>query len=455
MIKKFNLVLNPIILCLIFSFTCFYVNAAVKKTELSIESKNKTEKINKKTKKVDISKHQVSDEEIKNIKVEAQVLKKKWDLQVQNTFSLATTKRFERAQKYLTKGDFKHAIDLVQPVINRRSSNGYEKAKALIIKTQAYMSMREFLDAEVTITQAITIGELSYGEQCEALMFLAQIHLVAQNYKAAKLTLIKYIEVVPDKVPAAHIMLGTIENELGDLKSAEKHVDQALSESDDPQEPWLYFASVIYLKTKNFAKAEMILKNLLEKRQNNKNYWMTLIGVLFEEEKTTEALQYLELAHKQGFITASSDINNRAALLSQEKIPFKAAIVLKQAIINKDIPESQKAYEFMASFWFVAKEYSRAIEAYKKASALSDSGSVELLLGQVYLEQEDWVNAEKSFQAAVKKGNLKNQEGSAVLGLGMTAYFQDDKISALKYFAKAQKFKQQKEAASRWIGFLK
>ncbi len=443
----------------IFSFLGDPVFAAVKKSVKDVEfltQKNeKSDSGFKKDKKIDISKHQVSEDEVDIIKTEAEALKKKWLLKVPQSYSLSTTKRFERAQRYLASGNFGRALELVEPVVTRPSSTGYEKAKALILKTQAFMSMKEYADAEKAITQAIAIGELSYTEQCEALMFLAQIHLVAQNYKAAKITLIKYIAVSSDKVPAAHIMLGTIEHELENLKSAEKHVNQALSESENPQEPWLYFASVVYLKTKKYAKAEKILKELLEKRQNNKNYWMTLIGVLFEEEKTTEALQYLELAHKQGFVTASSDINNRAALLSQEKIPYKAALVLEQAILNKDIPESQKAYEFIASFWFVAKEYGRAVEAYKKASALANSGAVELLLGQVYLEQEDWVNAEKSFQAAVKKGNLKNQVGNAVLGLGMTAYFQDDKITALKYFSKAQKYKQQKEAASRWIGFLK
>lgn len=463
---------NFLILNLIFSLSCFYVFAAIKKSDvtfqaesqktLTADSKKKSDtKDTKKDanednkKKVDIAKHQVSKEEIESIQSDAKKLKEEWSIRTPKTYSSATTKRFERAQKYLVAGDFQRAIELVEPVIQRKSSISYERSKALILKAQALMSMRDYASAEAAINEAIKLEGLSYQEQCEALMFLAQIHMVAQNYKAAKLALIKYIAVGPEKAPAAHIMLGTIENELGDLKAAEEQVGIALDQAEDPQEPWLYFASVVYLKNKKFDKAEKILKNLLEKRQNNKNYWMTLVGVLFDQEKSTEALKYLEMAHKLGFVSGASDISNRAALLSQEKIPYKAALILEQAIKNKDIPENQKVYEFMASFWFVAKEYSRSIEAYKKASALAKDGSVELLLGQVYLEQEDWVNAQKSFQAAVKKGNLKKQEGNAILGLGMTAYFQDDKVSALKYFAQAQKYKQQREAASRWIVFLK
>lgn len=440
------------IFILVFCFSEFNASAAVKKADLQVDSKDQT---SEQTKKNNISKHQVSEDDVKKIKEEAAKLKKEWSLRTSKMLSLATSKRFERAQKLLSRGDFGRAIDLVNPVIDRKSSNGYEQAKALILKTQALMSMQDYKTAESSIKQALEIGELSYIEQCEALMFLAQIQMLTQNYKQAKISLIQFIAVSDENIAGAHIMLGTIEHELGDLKSAEAHVDQALKETEDPQEPWLYFASVVYMKTKKLDRAEKILKTLLEKRQNNKNYWMTLIGVLFEQEKTSEALMYLELANKLGFIKGSTDINNRAALLSQEKIPYKAAMVLQQAVVNKDIPESQKVYEFMASFWFVAKEYEKSIEAYKKASALSDDGAVDLMLGQVYMEQEDWKNAEKSFKAAFKKGNLKNQEGNAVLGLGMTAYFQDDKISALKYFSQAQKYKQQKEAASRWIGFLK
>lgn len=428
------------------------VNTSVKQNE-SVKAEGKKNSV-KKEDKIDTIKHRLSADEIEAIKSDAKEIKKRWSVKTPMQSTLSTSKRFERSQKYLTDNNYARALEVIEPVIERPSSNDTERAKALVLKTQILMSMSDYPAAEKAIQEAIKLESLAYAEQTEALLFLAQIQMVDKNYKEAKKNLVTFIEVAEDKAPAAYIMLATIENDMGDIEEAEKNVDAALKDAKKPQEQWLYFASNVYVRNKKFDKAEKILKDLIEQRQNNKNYWMSLVGVLFENDKPGEALRYLEMAQKLGYVDGATDITNRAAMLAQERIPYKAALILQQAVDKKDLEPSQKIYEFMASFWFVAKEYNRSIEAYKKASAMANSGAVDLLLGQVYIEQEDWANAQKAFHTALRKGNLKKQTGNAILGLGMTAYFQDDKVSALKYFSQAQKYKQQKEAAERWISFL-
>lgn len=428
--------------------------AAVKEKDKNVKESNKKTASKESATKVDSIKHRLNADEVQEIKDKAAELKKVWSIRSVMPLTLSTTKRFERSQKLLTLGNYGRALDILEPVIERESSNDYERARALVLKAQILMTMKDYAAAEVSTNQALKLNSLSYSEQTEALLMLAQVQMIAKNYKEAKKSLVTFVEVADDKAASAYIMLATIENDLGDIDEAKKNIDLALEATDKPQEPWLYFASSIYVRTKDFDKAEKILKQLIDMRQSNKNYWMSLVGVLFEKEKFTEALQYLEMANKLGFVSGVTDVTNRAAMLSQERIPYKAALVLQKAIDSKEIEPTQKIYEFMASFWFVAKEYNKSIEAYKKASALADSGKVELLLGQVYLEQEDWANAQKAFQTALKKGNLKKQTGSAILGLGMTAYYQEDRDGALKYFTQAQKFKQQREAADNWISFL-
>lgn len=406
-------------------------------------------------KEVDISKHKVTDEEVKRIKKEAKETKKLWQKKGGKSMSLATVKRQLRAQKHIAAKNYQDAVDVLQRVLDRSSSEKYEKAKSLVLKAQALMGLKKYAQAEAALVEAMGLNILSYHEMCDALMSLAQNQLITKNYKDSKKNIIKYIEVAPSEVPHAFILLATIQFEMQEYKDAERNVLKAINMTKSAPESWRYFASAVLSKNKNYKQAEKILRKLLDKRQDNKGYWMSLIGVLFEQNKNTEALKFFEMANKMGYIDSVSEQKNRSSLLFQEKIPYKAAKVIEEAIAKDKIEADGQTYETLASFWFAAKELDRAIVSYQKASQLSDDGKVDLMLGQVYLEKEDWAGAKKSFQTALKKGKLKEKEGNAIVGLGMTAYFSDDKASALRYFSQAQKYKSQEEVATRWLGFLK
>lgn len=447
---------NIAYLLILLSLVLTNANAAVQDSvkEMSVPEESEAAKEAEKS-KVDISLHKISNNEIEAIKKEAQVTKELWRKRIPRSISLATSKRQLRAQKYLSSKNYTEAINVLERVLDRSSTEDYEKAKTLTLIAQAHLNLKQYAKAESSITQALELETLGYHEACDALLFLAQTQLVDRNYKDAKSNLIRYNEISPNKVAPAYFMLATIEYELEEYPSSLQSLEQALKLIKEPSESWLFFAAAIYAKSDLHAKAEKILKDLVGKKPANKNYWMFLVGVLFEQDKTAEALKYFELAEKSGFIKSESEQTTRASLLMGQEIPFKAAKALEAGLADETIEKNRRNYESLASFWFVAKEYDLAIKAYNEASKLSETGEVELYLGQIYLEKEDWAQAEKSFRQALKKGNLKTREGNAYIGLGMTSYFKEDKESALRYFNQASKYKTQKEAASRWLGYLK
>lgn len=447
--------LNKLIFTVFISFSpALKADVDASKKDKAAESSLQTSNKKIPAKKIDITKHKISDSEIQKIKQEAQSTKAEWSIRAGKSTSLSTTKRMLRAQQYISAKDYDGAIKILDRVIDRSSTSKYERAKALFAKAQALMSLKKYSQTEAAIKESLDLDIMSYYESLDALMFLAQIQLITQNFKEAKKNIVRYIEISPNQSPMAFVILASVNFELEENKEAEVNIEKAISNTKKPQEAWLYFASAIYNRNKKFPKAEEILKDLVEKRPKNRNYWMSLIAVLFEQEKSTEALKYMELAQKLNFLKSEGETMNRISLLVNEKIPFKAAKILEENIENKKIKDNKKNYEMLASFWFLAKEYDKSIAAYKKASKFSKSGDVELLLGQVYIEKEDWRAAENHFRTALKKGNLKSKAGYAYIGLGMTSFFQDDKQSALNYFAKAKNFKSQKEVASKWLGYL-
>jgi tetratricopeptide (TPR) repeat protein len=395
----------------------------------------------------------LSKAQIEQIKADAQNTKKEWKVRNSKFVSEATLKRHLRAEQYMASKKYKDVYPLLNRVIQRGSSTKYEIAKTKTLMARSYLAEEKLKEAEVLLQEALDSDQLSYQESCESLLQLAQVQMMAKNYLEAKKNIISYIE-ISSANPVSQVILAAINFQIDDFDGAKRAIDAALKLTKSPQEPWLYLAANIHFKTKNYQTAEDHFRKLLDMRQTNKNYWMGLVGVLFEQNKTLEAMSIYELANKLGYITEESEILSRAGLMQASEIPYKAGTELANAIKEKKVPESKSTYESLATYWFASKEFDKAVAAYEKASEFSKDGKVDLMLGQVFLEMENWSKASKAFSLAIKKGNLKVQEGSAYLGLGLASFFNNDKVAAVKYFSKAKNFKSQKQTAEKWMSHL-
>ncbi len=425
------------------------------KAEEQIRSKvNKSDEAPKKLEKGEakiITK--ISAQDLAQLKEEGQKIKKVWQVRTSRFLSEATNKRHLRAQQYLLAKKYDQAIDILNKVVNRSSSTKYEVAKTKVMISKAYIAQEKLDKAELEIKEALDLDQLSYQESCEALLQLAQVQMMAKNYMESKKTLLKYIEISPES-SVAWVMMSAVDFQLENYKEAQIAIDEAMSRTKKPQEPWIYLAANAHYKNKSYKTAEKYYRDLIAIRQTNKSYWLSLVAVLFEQNKTSEALTHYEMAYKLGHIKQDSEILTRVGLMQASDIPYKAALELEAALKDKKVKEQKSTYESLAGYWFQSKDFDKAVEAFEKASQFSKDGQVDLMLGQVYLEMEKWSQAQKSFALALKKGNLKKQAGNAYMGLGLASFFNNEKPKALQFFSKAKDFKNQKDTAEKWIGFL-
>ena len=395
----------------------------------------------------------LTEKEKEKLSEEGQKIKKVWQTRSSRFLSEATNKRHLRAQQNLLAKKYDTAIDILEKVVNRSSSTKYEIAKTKVLISKAYIAQEKLDLAELNVQEAITLDQLSYQESTDALLQLAQIQLMAKNYLESKKTLLKYIEISPTS-SVSLVMLSAVDFQLENYKEAQEAIDKAITMTKKPQEPWIYLAANAHYKNKSYKMAEKYFRDLIAVRQTNKSYWLSLVAVLFEQNKTKEALTHYEMAHKLGHIKQESEILTRVGLMQASEIPYKAAKELEDALKNEKVKEQKTTYESLAGYWFASKDFDKAVAAYEKASQFSKDGQVDLMLGQVYLEMEKWSQAQTSFARALKKGNLKTQTGNAYMGLGLASFFKDEKPKALQYFSKAKDFKSQKDTAEKWIGFL-
>jgi len=86
----------------------------------------------------------------------------------------------------------------------------------------------------------------------------------------------------------------------------------------------------------------------------------------------------------------------------------------------------------------------------RKAAELAKNGELYVRLSQIYLEEEEWVNARKALELAIEKGDLKDP-GNAQLLLGITHFNEKHYDSAKKAFQLALRSDKVSGSARSWL----
>ena len=91
----------------------------------------------------------------------------------------------------------------------------------------------------------------------------------------------------------------------------------------------------------------------------------------------------------------------------------------------------------------------------KEAADLSDKGKLSYRLGQAYLQDEKWTDAEAALGKSLdKKGLTKDEEGMVWMLIGITQLERDRFTAARRSMRRAANYKNTKSDAQKWIRFL-
>jgi tetratricopeptide (TPR) repeat protein len=251
---------------------------------------------------------------------------------------------------------------------------------------------------------------------------------------------------------AAYYLLALAHFQLEDFAAALTPAQQAVALTDSPQEGWLQLLLAIHLTNRDYAEAEPVLFELV-KRYPKKIYWIQLSTLFGAREDYDRALTLLQLAYLQGLLTEDAELRRLAQLLLARELPYPAAQVLEKALAEKQIQEDANVFELLSTAWIQARHYDKALPPLQRAAQLSSDGRLYVRLAQVYLQREEWKEAEEALRRALDKGGLQSP-GDAQLLMGITFYSQKRPEEALVWFARAREHAETREEASVWLKHL-
>ncbi len=342
-----------------------------------------------------------------------------------------------------------------------------------------YFSDGKYDQAMDAYYNLINEPEVTIGLRVGALLSLAQLHLVQENYKEGIELILQWMNEVEKVTAQSYSLLGQAYYQTGDfrksLSSMETAVTMAEEEGYKPRENWyVIMAACIGELKKEIGEKESLLRQIdiyeiLVNLYPKKQYFIQLGGSYGQLGREKDYMITLKAAHQKDFLNKESEYLALTQLLLLNQNPYWAAKVFvsgqKKMITIVDekteeekivpvIKDTEKNLKLLADAWRMAQEIDKAIPVLEKAANMSKDGESFVLLGNLYLSEDKVEKAVEAINKGLEKGKVKKLS-QVYLTLGQ-AYFELEKFEdAKKNFriAARDKDKKIKQQANNWIKY--
>ena len=342
-----------------------------------------------------------------------------------------------------------------------------------------YFSDGKYDQAMDAYYNLINEPEVTIRLRVGALLSLAQLHLVQENYKEGIELILQWMNEVEKVTAQSYSLLGQAYYQTGDfrksLSSMETAVTMAEEEGYKPRENWyVIMAACIGELKKEIGEKESLLRQIdiyeiLVNLYPKKQYFIQLGGSYGQLGREKDYMITLKAAHQKDFLNKESEYLALTQLLLLNQNPYWAAqvfvsgqkkmitIVDEKTEEEKIVPvvkDTEKNLKLLADAWRMAQEIDKAIPVLEKAANMSKDGESFVLLGNLYLSEDKVEKAVEAINKGLEKGKVKKLS-QVYLTLGQ-AYFELEKFEdAKKNFriAARDKDKKIKQQANNWIKY--
>ena len=268
---------------------------------------------------------------------------------------------------------------------------------------------------------------------------MAQIAYTEEKYKEAIKQLKEWLtmEANPsstgfDIIAASHWQL---KNKKLALKNAETGLCVAKANKSKPRESTYNLLLALYNEEGKTKKMLELYEELVIFHPKKK-YWTQLSGIYGELKQESNQLTALEAAFDQELLDKKNEYTALYQLLMRAEAPYKAAKVMDYGIKKGFVKDDEKNLKMLAQGWHMAQELEIAEPIYEKAAKKSEEGELYVFLGQIYLATDRYDLAKETLKLGLKKGKLKDPVTVNIL-LGQVSYEQQNFVDATKFFRTA------------------
>ena len=362
---------------------------------------------------------------------------------------------------------------------NRENLKSYDRSVMWNAWAYVYFSDAKYTQAMDAYTRLINEPEVTIGLRVGALLSLAQLNMVQENYDKGIELILQWMSEVEKVTAQSYSLLGQAYFQTGDynksLSAMETAVSMAEEEGYKPRENWyVILAACIGELKKDIGEKESLLRQIgiyeiLVNLYPKKLYFIQLGGSYGQLGREKDYMITLKTAYQKDFLDKESEYLALSQLLLLNKNPYWAAEVLvsgqkkmvtivddktKEEKIVPVVKDTEKNLKLLADSWRMAQEIDKAIPVLEKAAKISKDGKSYVLLGNLYLSEDRVEKAVEAIKKGLEKGKI-TKLSEVYLTLGQ-AYFELQKFDEAKKnfrIAARDKEKKIKTQANNWIKY--
>ena len=316
-----------------------------------------------------------------------------------------------------------------------------ESDKAQMYYYFAYIdSINEDLkSAKRNYIKFLSIEDADPRLKSNVISMLGQLSYSEGNYKTAIDYMEQWISMEANPSSLGFDIIAASYWQLKDKKKALKFSERALcvakANKSKPKESTYNLLIALYNENERIKDMLPLFEELV-RFYPKKRYWTQLSGVYGELKEEKKQLSSLEAAHDQRLLDKETEYVSLYQLLMRAEAPLKAARVMQYGLEKEFVEENEKHLKYLAQGWHMAQELDKAEPVYEKAAIKSEEGELYVFLGQIYLATDRYKKAKQALQLGLKKGKLKDPVTVNIL-LGQVAYELQDFEDATKFFRTA------------------
>lgn len=281
--------------------------------------------------------------------------------------------------------------------------------RALMHQTLGYVEAAEehWEPAAAAFEQALADGGLPDADRRTMRRDLAQLYLALGRGDDAMRLLTACLAEEPPPAADLHYLAATAERLRGDTASALAHARAAVAGRPAPPESWLRLLLALLVDDARYREAVPITQRLLAAGPADpKPYWLQLSALYGALGERRHALAAMQAAHAAGLLTDERDLTTLAQLYLASGVPYRAALLLEDAMRAGTVPETPRSLALLAQSWLAAREPERARAPLARAAAAAEDGGLFLRLARLELDAGHWEAARAAARAALAKGGL-------------------------------------------------
>ena len=369
--------------------------------------------------------------------------------------------------------------NLNQLLENKANLKSYDRSVMWNAWAFVYFSDGNYPKAMDAYARLIDEPEVTIGLRVGALLSLAQLNLLEENYEKGIELILQWMSEVETITAQSYSLLGQAYYQTGDFKKALSSMETAVTMAEEegykPRENWyVIMAACIGEMKKEIGEKESLLRQIdiyeiLVNYYPKKQYFIQLGGSYGQLGREKEYMIVLKAAYQKDLLNRESEYLALTQLLLLNQNPYWAAEVFEHGqkkmitIVDEKteeekivpvIKDTEKNLKLLADAWRMAQEIDKAIPVLEKAAKMSKTGEAYVLLGNLYLSEDKLEQAADAILKGLEKGKIKKLS-PVYLTLGQV-YFELQKFDdAKKNFGIAARDKDEKiqKQATNWIRF--